>query len=137
MAGIDPRRHCRIVERLEERQPDDVIEMTMREIKVEVAHPLPDELRAETHDSGARIEDQDAVAAAHFHAGRVGPEMAIRRGGRRGAPPRPPDPHPERRLRHAVSLPRSACAFPRAPRSSGSGAPPGAASSRSPFPETA
>jgi hypothetical protein len=67
----------------EERQANDMIEMTVGQENVDIANIfIPDQRVAERSQSGAGIEDKHAFAAAYFDAGGI---AAIADGFRSGA----------------------------------------------------
>ena len=72
MAGPDPDMAARVVTGREERQADDVVEMSVAVEQVEIERLRgPQQLLAKRPQARAAVEDQQVRAAADFDAGRI------------------------------------------------------------------
>ncbi len=71
MAGPDAQIDRRIVDGLEERQPDDVVIVTVAEEQIDVANLLVEHAKPRLAGAGARVEDHTVFATANFDAGGV------------------------------------------------------------------
>ena len=103
IAAPQPQARGRLVDRREERQPVDVIDVEMAKEDIRIGRAPRFDQSAQRPQSRARIEDQQAVAAPHLDArsiAAIARQLRLRTG---EAAAHPPEPHADPGFRSPVS----------------------------------